>query len=79
MAENRKEAQKASANMTCRAARDEPVSGEAATLYNAHKQTPDSKEDSQIWISKSRGAPLELETDRDDRRRRRQEPPGHAV
>ena len=43
---------------TCTMVRDEAVNGEPATLYKAHRQTPDDTVDTQIWISKSRGLPL---------------------
>jgi len=65
MAALQKEAQNDNAGMTCKMVRDEAVNGEAATLYAAHKQTPDVKEDSQIWISKSKGMPIKLEMDLD--------------
>jgi hypothetical protein len=51
--------------MTCKVVRDESVNGEAAVLYSAHQQDPDAKNDSQIWISKSRGVPIKLEMDMD--------------
>ena len=43
---------------TCSIVRDEAVSGEPATLYKVHNQTPDETVDTQIWISKSRGLAL---------------------
>jgi hypothetical protein len=49
----------------CTTVRDEPVSGEAATLYKAHFQSPDETIDSQIWISRHRGLPLRQITDVD--------------
>jgi hypothetical protein len=51
--------------MTCGLVRDELVNGEASTLSSAHKQTPDVKNDSQIWISKSKGVPVKIEMDMD--------------
>jgi hypothetical protein len=52
-------------NAKCSLVRDEPVNGEAATLYTMHDPTPDSKQESQLWISKSRGVPLKAEMDLD--------------
>ncbi|HLK20267.1 MAG TPA: hypothetical protein VKT81_15025 [Bryobacteraceae bacterium] len=52
-------------NVTCRAVRDESVSGENAALYNVHQATPDSTIDTQIWVSKSRGLPLKSEINMD--------------
>lgn len=65
MAATQKEAQSEQPNMKCSMVRDEVVNGEATTLYSSHDQTPDSKRDSQIWISKSRGVPVKLEIDMD--------------
>lgn len=45
----------------CQMVRDEVINGEAATLYSSHTETQDTKTDSQIWISKSRGLPLKME------------------
>ena len=45
--------------------RDEAVSGEPATLYKVHNQTPDGTLDTQIWISKSRGLALKQINDLD--------------
>jgi hypothetical protein len=49
----------------CSVVRDEAMNGEAATLYQAHKQTPDEKIDTQVWISKSRGLPVKQISDID--------------
>jgi len=49
----------------CSALRDEAVSGEPATLYKAHSQTPNDTVDTQIWISKLRGLPLKQINDID--------------
>ncbi len=65
MQEIRKESEAQNLKMTCRVVRDEAVNGEPSTLYSGHKQDPDEKIDTQIWISKSRGVPLKLETDMD--------------
>ena len=32
-----------------------PLNGEMAALYNSHSETPKSKIDMQMWISKSKG------------------------
>jgi hypothetical protein len=50
-------------NVSCHAVRDELVNGESATLYSVHEETPRSKNDSQTWISKSRGRVLRTEID----------------
>jgi hypothetical protein len=50
---------------TCARVRDEAVSGEAATLYKIHNQTPDETVDTEIWISKSSGLPLKAINDLD--------------
>ena len=66
MAEIRKETEDEEIKtMTCRVVHDGAVSGEAATLYISHQESPEGKRDSQIWISKSRGVPLKLEMDID--------------
>lgn len=63
LADGKKEsAQKAG---TCSVVRDEAVSGEPATLYKVHNQTPDDTVDTQIWISKLRGLPLKAINDID--------------
>ena len=49
----------------CEIVRDEAVSGEPATFYKVHNQTPDGTLDTQIWISKSRGLPLKQINDVD--------------
>ncbi len=64
-ADAQKEAQANEAGMTCKILRDEPVNGEAATVYSAHNKTPDATTGSTIWISKSKGVPLKLEMDMD--------------
>jgi hypothetical protein len=65
MAEMQKEAQKDESKMTCRVVRGELINGKASTLYSTYKQTPDVKNDSQIWISKSKGVPVKIEMDMD--------------
>jgi hypothetical protein len=56
---NRKNAR----NVSCHPVRDESVNGERATLYTMHTETPRSKNDDQVWISKSKGLILRQETD----------------
>jgi hypothetical protein len=50
---------------TCRYLKDEPVNGEMAAVYSVHEETPRSKSDSQIWISKAKGLLLRSEQDLD--------------
>jgi hypothetical protein len=50
-------------NVSCHLVRDESVNGESATLYSMHSETPRSKNDDQVWISKSKGLILRQETD----------------
>jgi hypothetical protein len=52
-------------NQSCRYLRDEPVNGESAALYTQHSESENGKDDSQIWISKSKGLVLRMETDLD--------------
>ena len=47
----------------CRSLKDEPVNGEMAAVYSVHEETPRSKSDSQIWISKAKGLLLRSEQD----------------
>jgi hypothetical protein len=51
--------------MTCRFLRDETVGGELAAVYTAHTSSDDSKSESTIWVSKSKGLPLKVDTDMD--------------
>jgi len=53
------------AHSTCQMVREEAINGEAATLYSSHSETAETKTDSQMWISKSRGVPLKLELNTD--------------
>ena len=54
----------ARSKQTCKLLRDEAVDGEAATLYSAHDvQESGSTVDSQIWISKSSGLPIQQTID----------------
>jgi hypothetical protein len=50
-------------NQSCRYLRDDPVGGESAALYTQHSESEHGKDDSQIWISKSKGVVLRMETD----------------
>ncbi len=52
-------------NQSCHYLRDEPVNGEDASVYSAHSETAQGKNDNQLWISKSRGLILRQETDLD--------------
>jgi hypothetical protein len=51
-----------SKNTSCQFVRDESVNGESAALYSAHSESAHGKDDSQIWISKSKGLILRQET-----------------
>jgi outer membrane lipoprotein-sorting protein len=48
--------------LTCRYLRDEAVNGEAAAVYSQHIENEDTVSDGTVWISKSRGLPLRVET-----------------
>ena len=50
-------------NVSCHVVRDEIVNGEIATVYSVHSETERGIHDSQVWISKSKGAFLREETD----------------
>jgi len=50
---------------SCRRIQDESVNGEAAAVYSAHAETEDTKSETRIWISKSKGLPLRQELDID--------------
>lgn len=45
--------------------RDEALNGQMMTIYSVRSETEDSKEDGQIWLSKSSGVPLKEELDID--------------
>lgn len=49
----------------CTVVRDEPVDGEAATLYRRHTTDEDTTIDSQVWVSKKTGLPLKQVIDMD--------------
>ena len=50
-------------NVSCHSVRDESVNGKSAPLYTMHSETPRSKNDDQIWISRSKGLILRQESD----------------
>jgi hypothetical protein len=52
-------------NLSCHYVKDESVNGETAALFSTHGETEHSKDDNQIWISKSKGLILKQETDLD--------------
>jgi hypothetical protein len=52
-------------NVSCKHLRDESVKGESAALYSTHNEDADSKEDGQVWVSKSKGLPVREEQDVD--------------
>jgi hypothetical protein len=52
-------------NVSCKHLRDESVKDESAAVYSTHNENEDSKEDGQIWVSKSKGLPLREEQDTD--------------
>jgi hypothetical protein len=52
-------------NESCRYLHDELVNGESAAVYTEHGESEHGKDDSQIWISKSKGLILRMETDLD--------------
>lgn len=60
--EQEKENEK-SGKSSCQLVRSESVNGESALLYHMKRETEDFKEDSEIWISASRGVPLREEQD----------------
>ncbi len=48
--------------LTCHYLRDEAVNGEAAAVYSQHIENEDTVSDGTVWISKSRGLPLRVDT-----------------
>ena len=50
-------------NVSCHYVRDESVNGESVAVYTMHSETPRSKNDDEVWISKSKGLLLRQETD----------------
>jgi hypothetical protein len=63
--EMRKKASALDPNTTCRQVREESVNGEVAVVYSVHRKTPEDQQDTQTWISKTRGLPLRTEIDLD--------------
>lgn len=62
--EQEKENEK-SGQSSCQLVRRESINGESASLYHLQRETENFKEDSQIWISTTRGVPLREEQDID--------------
>ncbi len=56
---------KTAKNVSCKYLRDESVNGQSAAVYNMHSETENTKADTQIWISKSKGLILRQEEDVD--------------
>jgi hypothetical protein len=52
-------------NVSCKHVRDESVNGQSAAVYSTHNEDEDTKEDGQVWVSKSKGLPLREEQDVD--------------
>lgn len=52
-------------NLSCHYVKDESVNGESAALFATHGESEHSKDDNQIWISKSKGVIIKQETDID--------------
>jgi len=50
-------------NVSCKYLRDESVKGESAAVYGTHNENEDTKEDGQVWVSKSKGLLLREEQD----------------
>ena len=59
--ENRKNAK----NVSCQFLRDETIAGEKARVYRAHSETEVASSDVTVWISTSRGLPLQQEQEID--------------
>lgn len=49
----------------CSHVRDELAQGEATALYHVHQTDSDQPQDSQVWISKTKGLPVREELDLD--------------
>ncbi len=47
----------------CQLVRSDSTEGQAATLYSLHGENEHSKEDAQVWVSKTTGLPLREEAD----------------
>jgi len=52
-------------NVSCKYLRDESVGGQSAAVYKTHNENEDTKEDGQVWVSKSKGLLLREEQDVD--------------
>ena len=52
-------------NVSCKHVGDESVNGQSAAVYSTHNESEDTKEDGQVWVSKSKGLPLREEQDVD--------------
>ena len=48
---------------SCKPLREESVGGVAAAVYSSHVESHDIKTDSQVWIAKSTGLVLRIDTD----------------
>ena len=56
---------KTAKNVSCKYLRDESVNGQSAAVYKTHNEDEDTKEDGQVWVSKSKGLLLREEQDVD--------------
>jgi hypothetical protein len=56
---------KTAKNISCKYLRDESVNGQSAAIYKTHNENEDTKEDGQVWVSKSKGLLLREEEDVD--------------
>jgi hypothetical protein len=56
---------KTAKDVSCKHLRDESVKGESAAVYSTHSEDQATKEDSQVWVSKSKGLLLRQEEDVD--------------
>jgi hypothetical protein len=54
---------KTAKNVSCKYLRDESVNGQSAAVYSTHNENEDTKEDGQVWVSKSKGLLLRQEED----------------
>ena len=50
---------------TCKAIRDEAVSGQATTVYQVRTETEGLKSDGQVWVAKGTGLVMRVEQDMD--------------
>jgi hypothetical protein len=63
MAEQEQENIRNASVYSCKPLREESVGGVAATVYSSHVENHDTKTDSQVWIAKSTGLILRIDTD----------------